>query len=250
VTKVSSVTSKSSQIATFLVVYVYLEVSPTKGVQRFGVKGKLAPRYIGPYEVTEKFSTVAYCIRLLDRLAAVHDVFHVSQLKKCEQIPEAQIIEETNAEIEPHLSLVEYLMRILDHKQRQTRRQKVKMYKIQWSHHTEEEATWETDQFLNRQWNMEDPSPLHLDLHLRRRQGFMAGGEFSSCWFSLLALRLCVLSSVWLLHDWFLLSLRFLHCFIWVFFASLVALLGPLWRLLVICGTLMSGNALKMIFTV
>jgi hypothetical protein len=58
--------------------YVYLKVSPTKGVQRFGVKGKLAPRYIGPDEVTEKFGTVAYHIRLPDRLAAVHDVFHVS----------------------------------------------------------------------------------------------------------------------------------------------------------------------------
>jgi hypothetical protein len=85
--------------------YVYLKVFPTKGVQRFGVKGKLAPRYIGPYEVTEKFGTVSYCIRLPDRLSAVHGMFHVSQLKKCEQIPEAQIIEETNAEIELDLSV-------------------------------------------------------------------------------------------------------------------------------------------------
>jgi hypothetical protein len=111
--------------------YVYLKVSPTKGVKHFGVKGKLAPRYIGPYEVTEKFGTVAYHIRLPNRLSAVHDVFHISQLKKCEQILEAQIIEETNAEIEPDLSLAEYPMRILDQKERQTRRQKVKMYKIQ-----------------------------------------------------------------------------------------------------------------------
>jgi hypothetical protein len=132
--------------------YVYLTVSPTKGVQRFGVKGKLAPRYIGPYEVTEKFGTVAHRIRLPDRIAAVHDVFHVLQLKRCEQIPEAQIIEETNAEIEPDLSLVEYPMRVLDDKERQTMRQKVKMYKIQWSHHTEEEATWESDQFLNTKY--------------------------------------------------------------------------------------------------
>jgi hypothetical protein len=54
--------------------YVYLKVSSTKGVQRFGVKGKLAPLYIGPYEVTEKFGTVAYRIRLPDRLSVVHDV--------------------------------------------------------------------------------------------------------------------------------------------------------------------------------
>jgi hypothetical protein len=73
-------------------------------------------------------------------------------LKRCQQIPEAQIIEETNAEIEPDLYLVEYLMRLLDHKERQTRRQKVMMYKIQWSHHTEEEATWETEQFLNTKY--------------------------------------------------------------------------------------------------
>jgi hypothetical protein len=80
------------------------------------------------------------------------DVFHVSQLKKCEQVLEAQIIEETNAGIKPDLSLAEYPMRVLDHKERKTRRQKVRMYKIQWSHHTEEEATWETEQFLNTKY--------------------------------------------------------------------------------------------------
>jgi hypothetical protein len=83
----------------------------------------------------------------------VHDVFHASQLKKSEQIPKAQIIEETNAEIEPDLSLAEYPTRVLDHKERQTRRQKVNMYKIQWSHHTEEEATWETKKFLNTKYH-------------------------------------------------------------------------------------------------
>jgi hypothetical protein len=73
-------------------------------------------------------------------------------LKKCEQISEAQIIEETNAEIEPDLSLAEYQMRVLDRKERHTRSQRVKMYKIQWSHHTEEEATWETEKFLNTKY--------------------------------------------------------------------------------------------------
>jgi hypothetical protein len=65
-------------------------------------------------------------------------------LKKCEQILEAQIIDETNVEIEPDLSLAEYPMRVLDQKERQTRRQRVKMYNIQRSHHIKEEATWET----------------------------------------------------------------------------------------------------------
>jgi hypothetical protein len=58
--------------------YVYLKVSPTKGVQRFGVKGELAPRYIGPYEIIEVCGPVAYRIRLPDRFSAVHNVFHVT----------------------------------------------------------------------------------------------------------------------------------------------------------------------------
>jgi hypothetical protein len=88
-------------------------------------------------------------------------MLHVSQLRKCEQILEAQIIEQTNAEIELDLSLAEYPMRILDKKERQTRRQKVKMYKIQWSHHTEEEATWETEHFLNTKYPDFLPSQTH-----------------------------------------------------------------------------------------
>jgi hypothetical protein len=59
--------------------YVYLKVSPTKGVQRFGVKGKLAPRYIGPYEVIEVRGPVAYRIQLPERFSAVHNVFHVTE---------------------------------------------------------------------------------------------------------------------------------------------------------------------------
>jgi hypothetical protein len=62
--------------------YVYLRASPTKGVQRFGIKGKLAPRYIRPFEITKACGPVAYRIRLPSQLAAIHDVFYISQLKK------------------------------------------------------------------------------------------------------------------------------------------------------------------------
>jgi hypothetical protein len=75
---------------------VYLRVSPTKGVQRFGVKGKLAPRYIGPYEITEVCGLVAYRILLAKRFAVVHNVFHVSQLRKCAHEPELRVIDEAN----------------------------------------------------------------------------------------------------------------------------------------------------------
>jgi hypothetical protein len=77
--------------------YVYLKVSPTKGVQRFDVKGKLAPRYIGPYEVIEVCGPVAYRIQLPERLSAVHNVLHVTQLKKGMSMPENEVITEANA---------------------------------------------------------------------------------------------------------------------------------------------------------
>jgi hypothetical protein len=63
--------------------YVYLKVSPIKGTKRFGVKGKLDPRYIGPYQIQDRREEVAYQLSLPENLSAVHDVFHVSQLKKC-----------------------------------------------------------------------------------------------------------------------------------------------------------------------
>jgi hypothetical protein len=128
---------------------VYLRVSPTKGVQTFGVKWKLAPRYIGPYEITEICGPVAYRFRLPERFAVVHNVFHVSQLRKCAHEPEMRVINEANAWRQPDLSLVKHPIWILDTKERKTRRKSVTMYKILWSHHTEEEATWETEHYLN-----------------------------------------------------------------------------------------------------
>jgi hypothetical protein len=67
--------------------HVYLRVSPMKGMKRFGVKGKLAPRYIRPFVILEKCGTVAYKLDLPPSLARVHDIFHMSQLKKCLKAP-------------------------------------------------------------------------------------------------------------------------------------------------------------------
>jgi hypothetical protein len=126
------------------------------------LRQQLAPRYIGPYEITEVCGPVAYRIRLPERFAVVHNVFHVSQLRKCAHEPEMRVIDEANAWIQPNLSLVEHPMRILDTKERKTGRKSVTMYKVLWSHHTEEEATWEAKHYLNTHY------PGFLQVHNRK----------------------------------------------------------------------------------
>jgi hypothetical protein len=128
---------------------IYLKVSPTRGVQRFGVRGKLAPRYVGPYEIVEQCGPVAYRLRLPTSLSAVHDVFHVSQLKKCTRVP-MEVVDQEQMQLEPDLTYTAQPAKVLDQKERSTRRHAVKMYKILWKDHTEEEATWETEEYLNK----------------------------------------------------------------------------------------------------
>jgi len=78
-------------------------------------------------------------------------IFHVSQLKKCIRVP-TEIIEQQEIFMEPDLSYDEHPIKVLDQKERGTRRKVVKMYKVQWNHHIEEEATWETESYLNQHY--------------------------------------------------------------------------------------------------
>jgi hypothetical protein len=70
--------------------FIYLKVSPTRGTRRFQVHGKLAPRYIGPYRLQKKIGAVAYLLELPERMADIHPVFHVSQLRRCLRVPEKE----------------------------------------------------------------------------------------------------------------------------------------------------------------
>jgi hypothetical protein len=109
-------------------------------MKRFKVKGKLSPRYIGPFKILERKGEVAYQLELPDSLLDVHDVFHVSQLKKCLRVTEEQLpMEELS--VNEDLSYSEYAIRILETSCRITRSKIINMCKIQWSHHTEDEAT-------------------------------------------------------------------------------------------------------------
>jgi hypothetical protein len=127
--------------------FVYLKVSPMRGLHHFKVQGKLAPRFIGPFKILEKRGEVAYQLELLSQLFDVHDVFHASQLKKCLRVPEEQIPME-DLDAKEDLSYQGYPIKILETSERVTQNKNIKMCKVQWSHHTEEEATWEREEEL------------------------------------------------------------------------------------------------------
>jgi hypothetical protein len=117
-----------------------------RGLCRFKVRGKLTPRFIRPFKILEKKGEVAYQLELLSQLSDVHDVLHVCQLKKCLRVLEEQIPVE-DVEAKEDLSYEEYPIKILETSERVTRNKRVKMCKVQWSHHTEE-ATWEREEEL------------------------------------------------------------------------------------------------------
>jgi hypothetical protein len=125
--------------------FVYLKVSPTRGTHRFKVKGKLAPRYVGPFQIVDRRGEVAYQLELPPQLSDVHDVFHVSQLKKCLRVPEEQLPME-ELDLGGDLTYSERPVKYLDTAERVTRNKVIKMCKVQWSHHSEDEATREHEE--------------------------------------------------------------------------------------------------------
>ena len=127
---------------------VYLRVSPIRGVKRFGVKGRLAPCFVGPYKVLERMGEVSYKLEFPEGLSGVHDVFHVSQLRRCFSDPSRGVDHEM-LDLQDNLTYQEYPVRILDQAERTTRRHNIKFLKVQWSHHSEKEATWEREDRQN-----------------------------------------------------------------------------------------------------
>ena len=101
-----------------------------KGIHRFQIKGKLAPRYIGPFRILAKLGSVAYRLELPSSLADVHDVFHVSQLKKCLRVP-TEATELEKLDLQPDLSYRKHPIRILEEKERKTRSHNLKFIKVQ-----------------------------------------------------------------------------------------------------------------------
>ena len=130
---------------------VLLKVSPMKGVMRFGKKGKLSPKYIGPYEILERIGKVAYRLALPMDLHRVHNVFHISQLGK--YVPDkSHVLQPETIELDQSLTFEERPVKILDSKVRSTRTKDVKIVKVLWSNQESEEATWEAEEEMRKKY--------------------------------------------------------------------------------------------------
>ncbi|GKC64803.1 putative reverse transcriptase domain-containing protein [Tanacetum coccineum] len=124
--------------------YVLLKVSPWKGVVRFGKKVNLAPRFVRPFEIIERVGPVAYQLDLLEELNDVHDMFHVSNLKKCLADPTLQVpLDEIR--VDAKLNFVEEPMEILEMEFKKLKRSRIVIVKVRWNSKRGPEFTWERE---------------------------------------------------------------------------------------------------------
>ena len=127
-------------------------MSPIRGTRRFQVQGKLAPRYIGPYRVLKKVGTVAYRLELPEGMSDIHPVFNVSHLRRCLRVSEAEHVPVETIDLQPDLRYQEVPVKILDTVTRRTRNSEVRICIVQWSRHGVEEATWEREDALKKEF--------------------------------------------------------------------------------------------------
>ncbi|XP_073019327.1 uncharacterized protein [Primulina eburnea] len=130
---------------------VFLKISPFRGTVRFGNKGKLSPRFIGPYEILERVGDLAYRLALPPALSGVHDVFHVSMLRKYHPDP-SHVLPPDEIELDKTLSYIERPIQILDRKDKQLRNKLIPLIKVQWNRHGVEEATWELEDKMRQKY--------------------------------------------------------------------------------------------------
>ena len=124
--------------------HVFLKISPRRGLMRFGKSGKLSPRFIGPFEILERIGEVAYRLALPLQLSGVHDVFHVSMLRKYKPDP-SHVLDWTDLEVDEDASYEERQVRVLDRRDQDLRGKTIPLVKVLWKHHGVEEATWERE---------------------------------------------------------------------------------------------------------
>ncbi|KAI3751572.1 hypothetical protein L2E82_22662 [Cichorium intybus] len=124
---------------------VMLKVSPWKGIIRFGKHGKLSPRFIRPFRVIQHVGAIAYKIELPDELRGIHNVFHISHLRKT-LYDESTRVSLTEVQLDERLQHQEQPEKILDRKIKMLRNKEIGIVKIQWRHHRDTDVTWEPEE--------------------------------------------------------------------------------------------------------
>ena len=122
-----------------------MKISPWKGVLRFGKRGKLSLRYIGPYEIVSKVGPVAYKLKLPPELSRIHDTFHVSMLRE-------HVLREQPVQLKENLTYEETLVQIVDRKEQVLRSNVIPLVKVLWRNHEREATTWELEAQMRRQY--------------------------------------------------------------------------------------------------
>jgi hypothetical protein len=130
---------------------VFLKVAPWKHVIRFGMKGKLAPRFIGPYKIIERIGTVAYRVLLPPHLDKIHNVFHVSMLRKANLDP-TRILPQISMEVREDLTMEVQPVRIMDRSIKELRNKRVPLVKVLWRNSQIEEETWERESEMMKKY--------------------------------------------------------------------------------------------------
>ena len=130
---------------------VFLNISPWKVVLIFGRRGKLSPRYIGPYEIVSKVGPVACKLKLSPELSRIHDTFHVLMLKK--YIPDpSHVLREQPVQLKENLTYEKTPVQIVDHKEQVLRIKVISLVKVLWRNHEREAATWQPEVQMRRQY--------------------------------------------------------------------------------------------------
>ncbi|GJW43503.1 putative reverse transcriptase domain-containing protein [Tanacetum coccineum] len=141
---------------------VYSKVSPWKGVIRFGKRGKLSPRYVGPFKIIERIGPVAYRLELPEKLHGIHNTFHVSNLKKC-LADENLVIPLEEIQLDDKLHFIEEPVEIMDREVKQLKQSRIPIVKVRWNSRRGPEFTWEREDFSLMRY----PNPILQPIYFK-----------------------------------------------------------------------------------